>query len=168
MNTQQLFFFSKLAVLAFSGCLLYAGCGNTASKNEVTSNAVSAVETKKTWIDPATLNLFMEYDKTSPITVNERVTRKFTYLNDLMIVIVDFTNGPQTEPDPVHSHVAEQVSYVADGEVLVIIGDKRQYLKTGDVFIVPSDVLHTTQMLTPTLRLVDIFNPIREDFLPKE
>jgi len=168
MNTRQLSLFSKLAVMAFSGCLLFAGCRNTTGKNEEASNAVPVVETKKTRVDPATLNLFMEYDKTSPITVNERVTRKFTYLNDLMIVIVDFTNGPQTEPDPIHSHVAEQVCYVAEGEVLVIIGDKRQHLKSGDVFIVPSNAPHTTQMLTPTLRLVDVFNPIREDFLPKE
>ena len=166
MNTKQLFFFSKLAVMIFSGCLLFTSCGNTANNKEA-SKIVSEVEVTKTRIDLATLNLFMEYDKTYPITVNEHVTRKFTYLNDLMIVIVDFTDGPQTEPDPFHSHVAEQVSYVADGEVLVIIGDKRQQLKPGDVFIIPSDVPHTTQMLTPTLRLVDVFNPIREDFLPK-
>ena len=166
MKTHQISFFGRIAILAFSGCLLMSGCCGTGKKEE-TCCASSKMETKKTWVDPATVNLFMEYDKTAPITVNDRVTRKFTYLNDLMMVIVDFTDGPQIEPDPFHSHVAEQVSYVAEGEVLVIIGDKQQRLKAGDVFIVPSDVSHTTQMLTPTLRLIDAFNPIREDFLPK-
>ena len=165
MKIRHISFFGKIAVAAL-GCYLITGCCNR-GKKEGSSCCASAVETTKTCVDLSTLNLFMEYDKTPPITVNDRVTRKFAYLNDLMIVIVDFTNGPQSEPDPFHAHVAEQVSYVAEGEVLVIIGDKQQKLKAGDVFIVPSNVLHTTQMLSPTLRLIDAFNPIREDFLQK-
>ena len=113
------------------------------------------------------VQLFMEYDKTEAIQVSENVTRKFAYLNDLMIVIVDFENGPMAEPDPFHSHVHEQTSYVAEGEVLVIIGDKKKHLKAGDIFIVPSGVPHTVQSLTPKLRLIDSFNPIREDFIQK-
>jgi len=159
------FFGKKLAVLFFSGSLLIAGCCNTGKKEESCS-AESECKSKKEWIDPATVNLFMEFEQTPPIRVNDHIVRRLTYLNDLMIVIVDFEGGPQTEPDPIHYHVHEQVSYVAEGEVLVIIGDQQKTLKAGDVFIVPSNVPHTTQMLTPTLRLIDAFNPIREEFLP--
>lgn len=113
------------------------------------------------------IQLFMEYEKTEAIKVSENVSRKFTYLNDLMMVIVDFENGPMAEPDPFHSHVHEQTSYVAEGEVLVIIGNKQKHLKAGDIFIVPSGVPHTVQSLTPKLRLIDSFNPIREDFIKK-
>ena len=166
MKLGHLLLLGKFAVWAFLGCLFVACCGN-ADKKEGATDTAPVVTTQKTWIDPATVKLFIEYDKLAPITVNERTTRKFTYLNNLMMVVVDFTNGPQTEPDPFHSHPHEQVSYVAEGEVLVIIGDKRQHLKAGDMFVVPGDVMHTTQMLSPTLRLIDAFNPIREDFLPK-
>jgi quercetin dioxygenase-like cupin family protein len=87
-------------------------------------------------------------------------------MNDLMIVIVDITGGPQSEPDPFHAHAAEQVCYVAEGEVIVTIGEKQEKLKAGDVYTVPGNVPHTVQLLTPTLRLIDTFHPIREDFLP--
>lgn len=113
------------------------------------------------------LSVFMEYDKTPPIIVDERVTRRIAYLNNLMIVIVDITGGPQSEPDPFHAHAAEQVCYVAEGELIATIGDKQQKLKAGDVFIVPGNVPHTVQLLTPSIRLIDSFNPIREDFLSK-
>jgi quercetin dioxygenase-like cupin family protein len=113
------------------------------------------------------IQLFLEYEKTEAIKVSENVSRKLIYLNDLMMVVVDFENGPMSEPDPVHSHLAEQTSYVAEGEVLVTIADKQKHLKAGDIFVVPSFVPHTVQSLTPKLRLVDCFNPIREDFIKK-
>lgn len=116
---------------------------------------------------PESVQLFMEYDKTEAIKVNENVSRKFAYLDNLMMVIVDFENGPMAEPDPFHSHAAEQTSYVAEGEVLVKIGDKEKRLKAGDIFIVPGGVPHTVQSLSSKLRLIDSFNPIREDFIPK-
>jgi mannose-6-phosphate isomerase-like protein (cupin superfamily) len=110
-------------------------------------------------------NLFLEYDQVEPIIVSNNVTRKFAYLNDLMTVIVDFSNGPMEKPDPFHSHPAEQTTYVANGEVLVIIGEQQKKLKAGDIFIVPSNVPHTVQSLTQELRLIDNFNPIRKEFI---
>lgn len=113
------------------------------------------------------IELFMEYEKTEAIKVSETVSRKFTYLDNLMMVIVDFKDGPMNEPDPFHSHPHEQISYVAEGDVLVIIGDQQKRLTSGDIYFVPSGVPHTVQSLTPTLRLIDSFNPIREDFIKK-
>ena len=163
MNKYQLLFISKLAFWAFSGCFFIVGCNCRTDNKEKDS----AVKEKKIWFDPATLNPFMEYDKATPVIVNERVTRRITYLNDLMIVVVDITGGPQSEPDPFHAHVAEQTCYVAEGEIIATVGEKQQKLKTGDTFIVPSNVPHTVQMLTPTIRLIDTFHPVREDFLAK-
>ena len=167
MKTRQFSFSGLWAVLAFSGCLLLAGCCCGTGKKDGTSCTAPVAETKKTRIDPATLHPFMEYDKAPPIVVDERVTRRIAYLNDLMIVIVDITGGPQSKPDPFHAHVAEQVCYVAEGELIATIGEKQQQLKAGDVFIVPSNVPHTVQMLTSTIRLIDTFHPVREDFLQK-
>ena len=85
-----------------------------------------------------------------------------------MTVIVDFDNGPMAQPDPPHSHPAEQISYVAIGECDVYIGDRPvQHLKTGDIFAVPSNVPHTVKSTTKQLRLVDSFTPIRADFIRK-
>ena len=164
MNRLKLSLTSQLLILLFAGSFL-ASCGGNVSKEK--SDVEVTEEITKPVIDINTKELFMLYDQTDPIKVNDNVTRKFAYLNDLMIVIVDFENGPMAAPDPFHSHVAEQVTYVAEGEVLAIIGDKQQNLKAGDVFIVPSNIPHTVQALSPKLRLIDSFNPIREDFIQK-
>lgn len=72
------------------------------------------------------------------------------------------------QPDPPHSHPAEQISYVAIGECDVYIGDRPvQHLKTGDIFAVPSNVPHTVKSTTKQLRLVDSFTRSAQDFIRK-
>ncbi|RDC64463.1 cupin domain-containing protein [Adhaeribacter pallidiroseus] len=96
------------------------------------------------------------------------VTRRLVYTPHLMTVIIDFANGPQTEPNPMHAHPHEQTCYVAAGEVLFFLeGEEPARLQAGDVFYVPSNQKHSIQLLTESVRLVDSFTPIREDFLPK-
>jgi len=45
------------------------------------------------------------------------------------------------------------------------MGGEKIRLKDGDLFTVPSGVPHAVQTLTPHVRVVDAFNPVREDFL---
>ncbi len=83
-----------------------------------------------------------------------------------MLAIIDFTNGPWEEPEPYHSHPHEQVSYVAKGEIIFYCEDREdQHLKEGDVYAVPSGKKHTVKILTEQVRLIDSFNPVREDFI---
>jgi len=96
------------------------------------------------------------------------IERRLVHLEKLLTAVLDFTNGPQSSPDPMHSHEHEQTSYIASGEVLFFIEDEEPvHLKSGDLFYVPSGKLHCIQLLTPTARLVDSFSPVREDFLEK-
>lgn len=105
--------------------------------------------------------------KDAPATqVRQGLTRRLAHTNDLMMAVLDFTDGPWKEPEPLHHHVHEQVSYVVDGEVLFFCeGEEAERLTAGDVFMVPSGRKHGIQLLTPTAKLVDCFNPIRKDFL---
>ncbi|WP_163718298.1 cupin domain-containing protein [Mangrovibacterium lignilyticum] len=106
------------------------------------------------------------FDQTPYFTVREGLERKIIHTKNLMTVLIDFTDGPWEEPEPPHSHPHEQTSYIAAGEVLFFCEDEEPVkLKAGDMFGVPSGKKHTIQLLTPTARLVDSFNPIREDFL---
>ena len=105
--------------------------------------------------------------KTSaPIEVKPGVNRKLIHGQDLMMVVIDFTNGPWETPDPPHHHVHEQSTYVAEGEIIFYCeGEPDQHLVAGDMFFVPSNKKHTIKVLTETVRLVDCFHPLREDFL---
>ncbi len=91
--------------------------------------------------------------------------RYLSHTDRLMMVVIDFSDGPTAEPDPPHTHPHEQVSYVVAGEIEVFIGDTRQKLGPGDMFTVPPNVDHTIQLLTRDVRLVDCFTPLRDDFL---
>jgi quercetin dioxygenase-like cupin family protein len=91
--------------------------------------------------------------------------REIAYLNNLMVVVFDFDDGPMKGPEPFHSHPHEQITYVADGELLFHKGDEKIHLETGDLITIPSGTTHSIQTLTRHVRLVDSFCPLRTDFL---
>ncbi len=92
--------------------------------------------------------------------------RRILYTHDLMTVVIDIDNGPWDAPDPYHSHPHEQITYLAEGEILFLAeGQEPQRMTAGDLFAVPSGVPHSIRLLSPAARLVDTFNPIRQDFL---
>mgnify|MGYP002633622839 CR=1 FL=1 len=108
----------------------------------------------------------LKFDEIPYEIVKEGLQRKIIRTNNLMTVLIDFSNGPWEEPEPPHSHPHEQTSYVAEGEIIFYCEEEAdQHLKAGDMFAVPSGKKHTIKLLTPNARLVDSFNPIREDFL---
>jgi len=105
-------------------------------------------------------------NQVTPHAFREGASRRLLHTNDLMVVVIDFFNGPWTAPDPYHKHTHEQISYVASGELIFFCeGEKEKRLSAGDMFSVPSDKLHTIQLLSERARLVDSFNPVREDFI---
>lgn len=98
--------------------------------------------------------------------VRDGLMRKIIHTDKLMTVLIDFTDGPWSEPEPPHSHPHEQITYVAEGEVIFYCEDEPdRHLKKGDMFAVPPGKKHTIRLLTRKVRLVDSFSPIREDFI---
>ncbi len=91
--------------------------------------------------------------------------RYLAHTANLMVVVIDFEDGPAAAPDPPHAHPHEQVTYVAEGEVIFFIDGAPHHLSPGDLITVPPNAPHTIQLLSSKVRLVDTFNPIREDFL---
>lgn len=100
-----------------------------------------------------------------PVNSNPNIQRKVIHLNDLMVTIIDFHNGPMEVPDPFHHHPHEQITYVASGSLKFFIEDRQYTLNTGDSFKVASNLKHSIQTLTEHVRLIDSFSPIRKDFL---
>lgn len=63
-----------------------------------------------------------------------------------------------------HSHPHIQVSYVAEGRFEVTIDGVTQVVGQGGSFIVPSGLVHGVKALEAG-RLIDVFAPMRADFL---
>jgi quercetin dioxygenase-like cupin family protein len=66
---------------------------------------------------------------------------------------------------PAHEHPHEQMTLVERGRVLFTIGDEQRIARAGDVLHFPPGTWHGATMLDEEVVLVDIFSPIREDFL---
>ncbi len=108
----------------------------------------------------------LKFDEVPYEKVRDGLQRKIIHLDNLMAVLIDFTDGPWDDPEPPHSHPHEQTSYVAQGEIIFYCEDQpEQHLKAGDMFAAPSGKKHCVKLLTEKVRLVDSFTPIREDFL---
>lgn len=98
------------------------------------------------------------------IVLKPGLQRRLVHLDNLMTVVVDFAE-PMAEPDPHHSHPHEQITYVAEGHLWFFIEDQKYELNKGDMICIPSGRLHTVQTLSPGVRLIDSFSPVRSDFL---
>ena len=101
----------------------------------------------------------------TPQVIAEGRTRYLAHTDNLMMAVIDFNDGPTSQPDPPHSHPHEQVSYVASGEISFFIDNEPVRLGPGDMFTVPANVPHAVQLLSDDVRLIDAFTPIREEFL---
>ncbi|MBI1342623.1 MAG: cupin domain-containing protein [Terrimonas sp.] len=70
-------------------------------------------------------------------------------------------------PIPEHRHVQEQIMTVTDGLFELVVEGQRHMMKAGDVCIIPSNVLHGGKAIS-NCRIVDVFNPVREDYVEKD
>lgn len=92
------------------------------------------------------------------------VSRKILAHNgNLMSVEVNFEKGALGN---LHTHVHEQVTYVLEGEFEFTVGEERKIVKKGDTIYMEKDILHGCKCLEAG-RLLDIFTPVRADFLNK-
>lgn len=98
-------------------------------------------------------------------SVKEGIKRTEVHLENLMMVIIEFSNGPMADPDIPHSHPHEQITYVEDGEIFIFIDTKKHFLKKGGIYVIPSGISHSIQTLTPYVKLIDTFSPIRTDLI---
>ena len=94
--------------------------------------------------------------------VEPKIRRKImSYNEDVMLVKVAFEKGGI---GTMHKHPHLQISYIDGGAFEVTIGDNTRILRDGDVYFVPSNVMHGVVCLEDGV-LVDVFNPMREDFV---
>lgn len=95
-------------------------------------------------------------------TVGEGVKRQIMgYDENLMLVKVEFETGGIGS---IHKHSHVQTTYVASGRFEVNIDGEKQILAQGDGFFVPSDAPHGVVCIEAGI-LIDVFNPVRKDFL---
>ena len=106
---------------------------------------------------------YAKHDEQKPIDLGGGVTRRILSHNpELMSVEVAFETGAE---GAVHTHPHTQCSYVLSGRFLYAVEGEEVELNPGDSIVVPSNLPHGTVCLEKGV-LLDIFTPMRKDFLP--
>ncbi len=80
----------------------------------------------------------------------------------VMLSLVEF------EPHAVvewHAHPHEQCGLLLEGQLEFFIGEEHAVLKPGDMWRIPGGVRHKAVAGDQPVRALDVFNPIREDYL---
>ncbi|MFC2084540.1 cupin domain-containing protein [Bacteroidota bacterium] len=97
--------------------------------------------------------------------VAKGMKRKIMGFNDeIMMVKVHFDKGGIGAK---HKHRHSQTTYVESGKFEVSVGDDTKILTGGDGFYIPPEIEHGALCLEEGI-LIDVFSPIREDFMEGE
>lgn len=105
---------------------------------------------------------FFQTNETEWEQVQEGISRQFVgYDTTIMMVKVKFEKGAEGY---VHEHFHSQTTYVAKGKFEVNIKGEKKVLKEGDGFYIEPNASHGAICLEDGI-LIDVFSPVREDFL---
>ena len=97
-----------------------------------------------------------------PTPCEPGVTRRIlTFSDNLMMCEISFEEGAKGN---FHSHVHEQITYIAEGSFSFTIAGETKTVSKGDSVYMPSGAEHGVTCLKAG-KLVDVFTPMRKDFL---
>lgn len=105
---------------------------------------------------------FVDKSACAEHTIFPGVTIYTTAGDKLMLSLVE------CEPQAVvesHSHPHEQMGMVLEGRGHFFVGDGDQVLGPGDMYAIPGGVTHRVVALDEGLKALDVFHPVREDYL---
>ncbi len=90
------------------------------------------------------------------------VSRKFLgWDNQIMMVQVKFEKGAEGSP---HKHFHTQATYCATGRFEFDIDGEKKIVQGGDGVYIEPNLVHGAKCLEAGI-LIDVFSPVREDFL---
>jgi quercetin dioxygenase-like cupin family protein len=90
------------------------------------------------------------------------IKRQMVVGNNMMICRFRFEAFLVT---PEHDHPHEQMTIVEQGKVRFFIEGEERIAQPGDVLHFPPHIWHGATMMEEEVVLIDIFSPVREDFL---
>ena len=65
---------------------------------------------------------------------------------------------------PMHAHESEQMTYILQGALKVVVDGEEITVREGEVLHIPSRVPHQAEALEDTFEL-DVFSPVRADWI---
>jgi quercetin dioxygenase-like cupin family protein len=64
---------------------------------------------------------------------------------------------------PEHQHVHEQITFIVEGQLNMVIGGEPCELTPGMYYVIPSNTPHSAVAVVDS-KVIDAFSPVREDY----
>lgn len=93
-------------------------------------------------------------------TIVEGITGYYAHGDKLTFGYVEIKAGSRL---PEHHHLHEQITYIIEGQLDMIIGGKPCSLTAGMYYVIASNVPHSALAVTEC-KIIDAFSPVREDY----
>jgi len=103
------------------------------------------------------------WDEIALEKITEMVSRKFVTGDRLTLAQIYLKRGAVV---PVHSHESEQMTYVLQGTLKLLVAGEEVTLREGEVLHIPSGAAHQVEAIDDTF-VLDVFSPIRQDWLDR-
>ena len=95
-----------------------------------------------------------------PKEVVPGITGYYAHGDNLTLGYIEVKKGTVM---PEHFHVHEQITYVIEGQLDMIIGGESCPLTAGMYHVIPSNVPHSATA-PMDCKVIDVFSPVREDY----
>jgi quercetin dioxygenase-like cupin family protein len=95
-----------------------------------------------------------------PKEVVPGITGYYAHGSSLTFGYVEIVKGTRMA---VHYHLHEQITYIIEGQLDMVIGGEPYSLKAGMYHVISSNVPHGAFAATDC-KVIDVFNPPREDY----
>jgi quercetin dioxygenase-like cupin family protein len=88
------------------------------------------------------------------------ITGYYAHGNSMTFGYVELKAGSSVS---LHQHVQEQITYIMEGELDMVIDGKDCLLTAGMYYIIGSNIFHSAIARTDC-KVIDAFSPVREDY----
>jgi quercetin dioxygenase-like cupin family protein len=105
---------------------------------------------------------FVEPDQCSEHEIFPGVTIHTMAGSQMMLSVVEMQPGAVVE---LHDHPHEQIGLLLEGELTFTIGGETRVLRPGAMWRIPGGVPHTVVAGDQPVKAIDVFCPVREDYL---
>ena len=106
---------------------------------------------------------FSNWRRIETVKVKEGITHQVFTGDNVMLCYNIIQPGIHAD---LHSHPHEQLLTIEQGECIVALGEEKIHMGAGDMLQVPPNVVHDLTVVGDVeVHNIDVFTPIREDYL---
>ena len=107
---------------------------------------------------------FIRFDELRPFDLAEGVAGRPLFGANAMINLIEFEPGAVV---PLHSHPHEQLGIVLRGVQVLVVDGVEHPLGPMEGYVLPGGVEHSAHCGPEGATVIDVFQPVREDYRAK-